>query len=96
MDAAGYAALRADIRFILDETSHVNVSDRPFWYCGVLNILRLGDAVIRTGWTDEEVKEAAMGFDGLPQKKLLGEGGGIISIYLPPLRIRPSAVLGRR
>lgn len=79
-----YAALRAfDIPLYLDETSHVNVDDRPFWYCGMLNILRLGDAVIRTGWTDEEVRQACERFDRV-HKKLLGEGGGIISIYYHP------------
>jgi len=79
-----YAALRAfDIPLYLDETSHVNVDNRPFWYCGLLNILRLGDAVIRTGWTDQEVRQACEKFDRV-QKKLLGEGGGIISIYYHP------------
>jgi len=79
-----YAALRAfDIPLYLDETSHVNVDNRPFWYCGVLNILRLGDAVIRTGWTDQEVRQACEKFDRV-HKKLLDEGGGIISIYYHP------------
>lgn len=79
-----YAALRAfDIPLYLDETSHVNVDNRPFWYCGLLNILRLGDAVIRTGWTDQEVRQACEKFDRV-HKKLLGEGGGIISIYYHP------------
>ncbi len=79
-----YAALRAfGIPLYLDETSHVNVNDRPFWYCGVLNILRLGDCVMRTGWADEEVKAACAKFDRV-QAKLIREGGGIISIYYHP------------
>jgi hypothetical protein len=79
-----YAALREfGIPLYLDETSHVNVKDRPFWYCGVLNILRLGDCVIRTGWTDDEVKEACERFDQA-QAQLIREGGGIVSIYYHP------------
>lgn len=79
-----YGALHAfQIPLYLDETSHVNVNNRPFWYCGVLNILRLGDCVIRTGWTDEEVKDACAMFDRA-QEKLVREDGGIISIYYHP------------
>jgi hypothetical protein len=79
-----YAALREfGIPLYLDETSHVNVNDRPFWYCGMLNILRLGDCVIRTGWTDDEVKQACDRFDRA-QAQLMGEGGGVISIYYHP------------
>jgi hypothetical protein len=79
-----YGALHAfQIPLYLDETSHVNVNNRPFWYCGVLNILRLGDCVLRTGWADEEVKEACAEFDRV-QEELVREGGGIISIYYHP------------
>ncbi len=79
-----YGALHAfQIPLYLDETSHVNVNNRPFWYCGVLNILRLGDCVMRTGWTDEEVKDACARFDRV-QEKLVREGGGIVSIYYHP------------
>ncbi|MBN1362218.1 MAG: hypothetical protein JW993_16605 [Sedimentisphaerales bacterium] len=79
-----YAALRAfDIPLYLDVTSHVNLNDRPFWYCGVLNILELGDCVIRTGWTGEEVKQACTRFDRA-HEKLRREGGGIISIFYHP------------
>ncbi len=79
-----YAALHAfGIPLYLDETSHVNVNNRPFWYCGILTILELGDAVMRTGWTEEEVKQACAKFDRV-HERLAGEGGGIISIYYHP------------
>jgi hypothetical protein len=79
-----YAALHTfGIPLYLDETSQVNLNNRPFWYCGVLNILELGDCVMRTGWTDEEVKQACAKFDRVSQK-LVQEGGGIISIYYHP------------
>ncbi len=79
-----YAALRSfGIPLYLDVTSHVNLNDRPFWYCGVLNILEMGDAVLRTGWKDEEVKQACAKFDRVSQK-LAQEGGGIVSIFYHP------------
>ena len=79
-----YAALHAfQIPLYLDETSHVNLNHRPFWYGGILNILRLGEGVIRTGWTDEEVAQACAEFNRV-HDRLLREGGGIISIYYHP------------
>jgi hypothetical protein len=48
-----------------------------------LTILELGDGVMRTRWTDEEVKQACAKFDRV-HRKLIGEGGGIISIYYHP------------
>jgi hypothetical protein len=79
-----YAALGAfDIPLYLDETSHVNVNNRPFRYCGILTILELGDCVMRTGWTDEEVRQACANFDRV-HEKLIKEDGGIISIYYHP------------
>lgn len=79
-----YAALRTfGIPLYLDETSQVNLNNRPFWYGGALNILRLGDCVMRTGWSDDEVKQACSKFDRVSQS-LVQEGGGIISIYYHP------------
>jgi hypothetical protein len=79
-----YAALHEfQIPLYLDETSHVNLNNRPFWYCGILTILELGDCVIRTGWTDESVRQACAKFDRV-HEKLIREGGGIISIYYHP------------
>ena len=79
-----YAALYAfGIPLYLDVTSHINLNDRPFWYCGILNILELGDGVMRTGWTDKEVKQACAKFDQVHQK-LAQEGGGVVSIFYHP------------
>ncbi|MBN1846057.1 MAG: hypothetical protein JW810_10270 [Sedimentisphaerales bacterium] len=79
-----YAACRAwGVPLYLDATSHVNVNDRPFWYGGVLTILGLGDAVQRTGWTDDDLKEACAKFDRV-HERLMREGGGIVSIYYHP------------
>lgn len=80
-----YAALREwNIPLYLDVTDHVNLNNRPFWYGGVLNILELGECVVRTdGWTEEDVKDACRRFDAACEK-LQSEGGGIISIYYHP------------
>jgi len=79
-----YGALHAfQIPLYLDEASHVNVNNRPFWYCGILTVLELGDCVMRTGWSDDEVKQACAKFDRV-HERLIGEGGGIISIYYHP------------
>lgn len=79
-----YAALRDfQIPVYLDSTPHVNLNDRPFWYCGILTILELGDCGMRTGWTKDEVKEACAEYDRVHQK-LMEEGGGIVSIYYHP------------
>lgn len=79
-----YAALRTfGIPVYLDVTSQVNLNDRPFWYGGMLNILELGDCVMRTGWTDDEVKQACAKFDRVSQR-LAQDGGGIISVFYHP------------
>ena len=79
-----YAALRdMQIPVYLDASSHVNLNDRPFWYGGLITILEIGDCLMRTKWQEEEVKQACEKFDQV-HKKLLQEGGGIISIYYHP------------
>ena len=79
-----YAALRdMQIPVYLDASSHVNLNDRPFWYGGLITILEIGDCLMRTKWKEEEVKQACEKFDQV-HKKLLQEGGGIISIYYHP------------
>jgi hypothetical protein len=79
-----YAALRTfGIPVYLDVTSQVNLNNRPFWYGGVLNILELGDCVMRTGWTDDEVQQACAKFDRVSQR-LAQDGGGLVSIFYHP------------
>ncbi len=79
-----YAAMKAwGIPLYLDASSHVNLNNRPFWYCGILAVLNMGDCVMRTGWSDEEVKQACAKFDEVHQR-LIAEGGGLVSIYYHP------------
>ncbi|MDP2898864.1 MAG: hypothetical protein Q8Q12_20190 [bacterium] len=80
-----YAALRNwEIPIYLDETSHVGLDGKPFWYCGVLNVLNLDWRVTRTGLGGEgDFQEGCQQFDEV-HKRVLDEGGGLISIYYHP------------
>jgi hypothetical protein len=79
-----YAAMKAwGIPLYLDACAHVNLNNRPFWYCGILTVLNMGDCVMRTGWSDEEVRQACAKFDEV-HHRLIAEGGGLVSIYYHP------------
>jgi hypothetical protein len=67
----------------LDSGSHVNLDNRPCWYCNVLNLYRL-EHTLRADLTQpEKLKEAQDRFLA-SRKKLLAEGGGAVSIYYHP------------
>ncbi len=80
-----YAALREwNIPLYLDATSHVNLNNRPFWYCGILNVLELGECLLWVnGWTDDSIREFCRKFDQA-HEKLTKEGGGVISVFYHP------------
>ncbi len=80
-----YAALRNwGILLYLDETSHVGLDGKPFWYCGVLDALHLSGRVTRMGLGGEEdFKKGCQRFDEV-RNRVLEEGGGLISIYYHP------------
>jgi len=80
-----YPALRTwGITLYLDETPHVGLSGKPFWYCGVLNALNLRGHVTRAELgSEEELKAGCRRFDET-LAKTRAEGGGLISIYYHP------------
>lgn len=80
-----YAALRElGILLYLDESRHVGLNDRPYWYAGALNVSNLGDFVVRQrDWSDENLEQTIERFDRA-YRTLLEEGGGMISIYYHP------------
>lgn len=80
-----YAALRNwGILLYLDETSHVGLDGKPFWYCGVLNAIHLSGRVTRMGLGGEgDFKKGCQRYDEV-LKRVLEEGGGLISIYYHP------------
>jgi hypothetical protein len=67
----------------LDAGSHVNMDKKPHYYCGLLNLYRLAYTP-RTGLANpKDLDTATEDFSGI-RKKVLAEGGGIVSIYYHP------------
>ncbi len=67
----------------LDAGSHVNLDGRPCYYDGILNLYKL-DHTQRADLTNPEKLKAAQDRFLASRKKLLAEGGGIVSIYYHP------------
>lgn len=81
-----YGALRNwKVPVYLDETNQVGLDDRPFWYCGVLNILKLRSNTTRFNpqMGEEGLKQGIKDFDAL-YERLRKAGGGVISIWYHP------------
>ncbi len=79
-----YGALRKwGIPVYLDGGSHVNLQDRPCYFCGILTLYKL-EHVFRTRLDSlQELKPAEDRFLAA-RKKLQAEGGGVISVYYHP------------
>ena len=69
----------------VDDGSHVGLDEKPFWYCGAINVYHLGQNTTRIkdlhdpdalAPAKEKVTEIA--------ERLRKEGGGLISIYYHP------------
>ncbi|HLX62637.1 MAG TPA: hypothetical protein VKX17_15270 [Planctomycetota bacterium] len=69
----------------VDDGSHVGLDEKPFWYCGAINVYHLGKNTTRIkdlhdpnalAPAKEKVTEIA--------ERLRAEGGGLISIYYHP------------
>jgi len=80
-----YGALRKwGIPVYLDDATHVRLDGRPFWYCGILNVLNLRGCTTRAGLGDEaSVREGCEAFERI-RKRVVAEGGGLVSIYYHP------------
>lgn len=68
----------------VDEGSHVGFEEKPFWYCGALNVFNLGRNQTRMelhepGGLAKGEAEFKAAYD-----RLRGEGGGLISVYYHP------------
>jgi hypothetical protein len=66
----------------LDAGSHVRLNDRPHYYCGIFTLYKLAHT-IRADLGKPELKEAEDRFLEA-HKKLLAEGGGVVSIVYHP------------
>ncbi|MGC8970793.1 MAG: hypothetical protein ACP5K2_01155 [bacterium] len=73
------------IQVYLDEAEHIGLNEKPFWYCGILNILRLRENTTRLdlklGY--EGIKVGIENFENI-FRRLINEDGGVISIWYHP------------
>jgi hypothetical protein len=67
----------------LDAGSHVNLDNRPCYYDGILNLYKL-EHTLRADLTKPDKLQEAQDRFAASRKKLLAEGGGIVSIYYHP------------
>lgn len=74
-----------EIPVYLDEAEHIGLKQKPFWYCGILNVLRLRENTTRFDLNlgDEGLKISINNFNSI-LRRLLDEGGGVISIWYHP------------
>jgi hypothetical protein len=79
-----YGAMKKwGMQVYLDAGSHVDMDKKPHFYCGLLNLYRLAYTP-RTGLSNKkELDEAEEQFSGI-RKKVVAEGGGVVSIYYHP------------
>lgn len=78
------ALLRMGIPVYLDEGSHVQVGEQPFWFGGLLHVFAMGRYVIRPSLNNErELPQTLERFDD-DVAALQTRGGGVISSYYHP------------
>ena len=79
-----YGAMRRwGMEVYLDAGSHVNLDDRPCYYCGVFNLYKLAHTLRTNLGGEKDLKPAEERFLAA-RKQLLAEGGGVVSIYYHP------------
>jgi hypothetical protein len=78
-----YGAMRQwHMPVYLDSGSHVNLADKPCYYCSILNLYKLAHT-LRADLRNRDMKPAEDAFLKA-RNKLVAEGGGVISIYYHP------------
>jgi hypothetical protein len=79
-----FGALRKwNVPVYLDDGGHVGLENRPFYYGGLLTLYRLAQTV-RTGLGGPQDLEAGKKRFDEARRKLLAEGGGLVSVYYHP------------
>ena len=68
----------------VDEGTHIGLDEKPFWYCGALNVFHMGANKTRMELHDPKVVEQAKEKVTGMADRLRKEGGGLISIYYHP------------
>jgi hypothetical protein len=79
-----YGAMRRwGMEVYLDSGSHVKLDDKPYYYCGILNLYRLA-YTLRADLNDPKTLGDAEERFVSARKALLAEGGGVVSIFYHP------------
>jgi hypothetical protein len=71
------------MKVYLDAGSHINLNDRPCYYCGVLNLYKLAYTLRADLNHPNELPRAEERFAQV-RKELLSQGGGVVSIFYHP------------
>jgi hypothetical protein len=71
------------MKVYLDAGSHVNLEEKPCYYCGTLNLYKLAQTVRADLNKPKDLPRAEERF-ARARKELLAEGGGVVSIYYHP------------
>jgi hypothetical protein len=71
------------MKVYLDSGSHVQLDDKPHYYCGILTLYRLAHT-LRVNITNAGDAGPAQERFAAARQKLLADGGGIVSIYYHP------------
>jgi hypothetical protein len=71
------------MQIYLDAGSHVDLDQKPCYYCGLFNLYRLAHTIRANIHEPKEYRAAEERFEEARQK-LLAEGGGVISIVYHP------------
>ncbi|MHB1424955.1 MAG: polysaccharide deacetylase family protein [Gemmataceae bacterium] len=74
---------RWGMKVYLDAGNHVNLNDRPCYYCGTLNLYKLAHTIRADLNNPKELPRAEERF-AQARKELLAEGGGVVSIFYHP------------
>lgn len=79
-----YGAMRRwGMQVYLDSGNHVRLDDRPFYYCGILNLYRLAYTLRADLKNRGALPEAEKSFEDA-RRQLLKDGGGVVSIFYHP------------
>jgi hypothetical protein len=79
-----YGAMKKwGMQVYLDAGSHVRLDDKPYYYCGILNLYKLAHT-LRTDLSGGPALKKAEDRFLEAREKLLKEGGGIVSIFYHP------------
>ena len=83
--AQAFPALkRMGIGMYLDEGDHIGLDEQPFYFCGMLNVFKMGSNQVRMALSGgASLAEGKTRFQGA-YDRLRARGGGTISIYYHP------------